>query len=524
MASQGYISTKQSDSSYNEIKGMKFSSSQNADIKAPWFVLYVKQLVSAQFGENMVDNGGLQIYTTLDYDIEKKAEQIVKDELTGLKNYHVANGAAVVRDAKTGEVLAMVGKKDYSDIASDGNFNDAMANRQPGSSLKPIMYATAFEKGYTPATEVMDVKTDFPTLDPTAPTYTPVNYDGKYHGPIQIRFALGNSLNIPAVKMLARVGIKDVMQNAYNMGIANWQPTDDNMKSVGLSLVLGGRETTLVDETTAYGVFATGGIRHDAVFMKKVTDSHGNTIFEYHPNDGNRVMPQDVTYLISHILLDNNARSMEFGPNSWLVIPGKSVSVKTGTTDQKRDNWTIGYTPSYVVGVWVGNNDNSVMNQAISSGITGASPIWNKIMTAVLKGKSDQEPQKPDDVNALTVDSMFGGQPYGGQPTRSEYFIKGTEPTSTSPVYKTKDGKTYYIVKEDDPVSTDGKNRWQEGIDAWIKENHSAADTQWYPPSELTSSSNNNNTPDTPTPNVTATPTPSPTPGPTATPTPSPTP
>ncbi|MDE2590371.1 MAG: hypothetical protein KGL95_12000, partial [Patescibacteria group bacterium] len=348
-------------------------------------------------------------------------------------------------------------------------------------------YATAFEKGYTPATTVMDVKTDFPTGDPTTPTYTPVNYSGKFLGPIQLRFALGNSLNIPAVKMLARVGIKDVMQNAYNMGITNWEPTADNLKTVGLSLVLGGRETNLVQETTAYGVFANAGIRQDPVFILKVTDSHGNVLYQWHPVQGPRVLPADITFLISHILLDNNARTMDFGPNSWLVVPGKTVSVKTGTTDEKRDNWTIGYTPSYVVGVWVGNNDNTPMNQAISSGETGASPIWNKIMVAALKGKPDEPPQKPDDVNAVSIDAQFGGLPVDGQPTRTEYFIKGTEPTGPSPWYVKKDDKTYYVVHEDDPVSTDGQNRWQQGIDDWIKTAHSAADWQWYPPSDLLS-------------------------------------
>jgi len=486
MVSNKYITQKQDDAAYAEIKNTEFSQ-ENLSIKAPHFVMYIKQLLVDQlhFTDAQVENGGLQVTTTLDYPIEQKAEQIVKDEIDKLKGYKVSNGAAVVTNPKTGEVLAMVGSKDYFDKTIDGNYNDALAERQPGSSLKPIMYATAFQKGYTPSTTIMDVATEFPTGDPTHPTYTPVNYDGKDHGPQQIRFALGNSLNVPAVKMLARVGIKDVMQNAYNMGITTWNPTPDNMKNVGLSLVLGGRETTLLQETTAYGVFATGGVRQDPVYILKVTDSKGNVLYQWHQVQGPKVMQPEVTFLISHILLDNNARVMDFGPNSWLVVPGKTVSVKTGTTDEKRDNWTIGYTPSYVVGVWVGNNDNTPMNQAISSGITGASPIWNKIMSFVLKGKPDEAPQKPDNVIAMPIDAQFGGLPMDGQPTRTEYFIKGTEPTSPSPWYVKKDDKTYYVVRESDPVSTDGQNRWQAGIDAWIKKNHSAADWQWYPPSEL---------------------------------------
>ena len=500
MVNNGYISQKQADSSYKEVTQMTFND-KDATIKAPWFVMYVKQLLASQFGDQLVENGGLQVTTTLDYPIEKQAEEIVKNEIENdLKGYHVGNGAAIVADPKTGEILSMVGNKDYFDTASDGNYNDAVAKRQPGSSLKPIMYATAFEKGYTPASVLMDVKTDFPTGNTDIPTYTPVNYDGKDHGPQQIRFALANSLNIPAVKMLARVGLKDVMQNAYNMGIQNWQPTSSNMANVGLSLVLGGRETTLLNEVTAYSVFADKGLRHDPVFILKVTDSSGNIVFQNHPSAGTQVMPPEITFLISHILLDNNARAMDFGLNSWLYLPSHpSVSVKTGTTDDKKDNWTMGYTPSYAVGVWVGNNDNTPMNQAISSGITGASPIWNKIMAFILKGKPDEVPQKPDNVVALQVDSLFGGLPFNNQPTRSEYFIKGTEPTAVSPYYKKKDEKVYYVLREDDPVSTDGQNRWQQGIDKWIHTAHSAADYQWYPPDDLLKSLNINATP-TPTP------------------------
>lgn len=522
MVANSYITQDQSVSAFNEIKGYQFSD-KNTSIKAPHFVMYVKELLAQQFGENMVTSGGLQVTTTLDYDIQQKAEQIVKDEVNNLKIYKVSNGAAIVADPKTGELLAMVGSKDYFDQSNDGNFNVSISNtRQPGSSLKPIMYAVAFNKGYTPATMIMDVKTDFPTNDPTAPTYTPVNYDGKYHGPVQLRFALGNSLNIPAVKMLARVGIKDVLQQGYEMGIDHWNPTADTLSHVGLSLVLGGRETSLMNEITAYSVFANKGVRQDPVTILKVTDSQGNVLYEHKQTEGKKVLSPDVAFLISHILLDNNARSMEFGPNSWLVIPGKTVSVKTGTTDEKRDNWTIGYTPSYVVGVWVGNNDNSPMNPAIASGITGASPIWNKIMSYVLKGKPDEQPQKPDDVIAMQIDSFVGGLPHGGMPTRTEYFIKGTEPTAESPVYKSKDGQNYYVFHEDDPVSTDGVNRWQKGIDDWLNTEHKD-DKMYHPPDDVTNPKNDNSsqTP-TPTPDNNSTPTPTPTQSPTPTPTPTP--
>lgn len=484
MREEKYITSDQEKKALQEIKKFKFTHQDAVSMKAPHFVIYVKQVLASQFGEAAVENGGLQVTTTLDYEIQKKAEEIVKTEIEKLKGFRVGNGAAIVMDPKTGEILALVGSKDYFDTDADGNFNVALAKRQPGSSLKPIMYATAFEKGYTPSTMIMDVKTDFPSNDPEHPIYTPVNYDGKFRGPVQLRFALGNSLNIPAVKMLARVGIKDVMQKGYEMGLDNWEPTQKNMENVGLSLVLGGREVTLLDEVTAYGVFANQGVRQDPITILKVKDNNGKKLFEYKKKKGQRVLSEEIAFLISHILLDNNARSDVFGASSYLNIPGKTVSAKTGTTDEKRDNWTIGYTPSYVVGVWVGNNDNSPMNPAIASGVTGASPIWNKLMSQVIKNKKDESPRKPDNIIAVEVDSLTGGMPYDNRPTRSEFFVKGTEPTSPSSVYKSKDGKTYIVFRESDPVSTDGTNRWQAGIDAWVEEKHKD-DPAYHPPGEV---------------------------------------
>ena len=532
MVSQGYITQKQSDSALDEIKNTKFA--ENAvGIKAPHFVMYVKQQLVKQFGDALVENGGLRVKTTLDYKIEEQAEKIVKDEIAKDKDLKVGNGAAVVTNPKTGDILAMVGSEDYFNTKNDGNFNAATSFRQPGSSLKPITYATAFTRGYTPATLLMDVQTNFKAQE-AEKDYIPVNYDGKYRGPVQVRFALANSLNIPAVKMLAMVGIKNVMQNAFNMGIENWEPTDANLKDVGYSLVLGGRDVRLIDEAEAYGVFANGGTKMPLNSILEVSDSKGNVIYKYNQPSPQRIFSQEVSFLISHILLDNAARTMEFGPYSQLVVAGHpNVSVKTGTTNDIRDNWTVGYTPSYVVGVWVGNNDNSPMSK-VASGITGAAPIWNKIISAVLKGKPDEPPQKPDDVIAVTIDAYGGGLPVPGKPTRSEYFIKGTEPTSPSPIYAKiriskhqggklanqaeidhgdYDVKDYIVFKESDPISTDGKNRWQDAINAWIKQNFAADHPEYYPPTETSDyqygSSSSSDTP-TPAPSPTLTPTPTP--------------
>lgn len=526
MVRDGYITQKQSLAAYDEIKNTKFAQTDTG-IKAPHFVMYVKQALVKQFGEQVVESGGLRVKTTLDYNIEKEAEKIVKEEVAKAKNLKVGNGAAIVTNPKTGEILSMVGSEDYFDTKNDGNFNAATSYRQPGSSLKPVTYAVAFTRGYTPSTLLMDTQTNFKAND-SEKDYIPVNYDGKYRGPIQVRFALANSINVPAVKMLAMVGIKNVMQKAYDMGIDNWKPTDENLKNVGYSLVLGGRDVRLLDEVEAYGVFANGGLRQPLVSILEVDDSKGNVLYKYNAPSPQRVLSQEVSFLISHILLDNNARSMEFGSYSQLVVAGHpSVSAKTGTTNDIRDNWTVGYTPSFVVGVWVGNNDNSPMSK-VASGITGAAPIWNKIMSFVLKGKTDESPQKPDDVIAMQIDAYGGGLPVSGQPTRSEYFIQGTQPTGPGAIYqKIKlskrqsgklansseisagdyDTKDYIVFKENDPISTDGKNRWQEGIDAWIRRTYAADRPEYYPPTE-TSDFQEPSPNSSPTPTSTTTPTP----------------
>lgn len=481
MVADKYITKEESEKALKKISTHKFASPKES-IKAAHFVMHVKDILTEQFGEQMTNVGGLQVTTTLDYDLQKDAEKVVKDEIESLEKYRVGNGAALISNPQNGEVLAMVGSKDYFDTENDGNFNAVFANRQPGSSMKPIIYAQAFKEGYTPSTMLMDVRTVFPGGG--SADYVPVNYSGKFTGPVQLRFALGNSLNIPAVKALALSGVKDSMQLAYDMGIENWEPTIENINNVGLSLVLGGRETTLYDEVTAYGTFANKGEKKDLVTILKVTDNKGKVLFEHEDRDGKEVLSEEIAFLISHILLDNVARTAEFGAGSALNIPGRTVAVKTGTTDEKRDNWTIGYTPSRVVGVWVGNNDNTPMNPAIASGTTGASTIWNKLMKLTLKDTKSEEFSKPENVVAIQVDPLAGGLPRDGQPTRTEYFVKGTEPTTVSSIYQSKDGKDYWVFKEQDPVSSDGVNRWQQGIDAWIEQYHKGEE-RYNPPGEV---------------------------------------
>lgn len=491
MREDGYISKQQEEKTFEEVKKLQFKERRTESIKAPHFVMYVRQQLVDMFGENLVENGNLAVKTTLDGELQTEAEDIVKTEFEKFKNYKVNNAAVIVEDVKTGGILVMVGSKDYFDLDNDGNFNASTSLRQPGSSLKPITYAVALEKGYTASTLLMDVGTEFPVEG--QPSYKPVNYDGKYRGPVQMRFALGNSLNLPAVKMLARVGIQPVMQKGYEMGIANWEPTTKNLQNVGLSLVLGGREASLAQITSAYSVFAREGKKKEQFAILEVKDRNGKTLYKHKDEGEEQVLSPEVSFIISHILLDNNARADVFGTRSYLVVPGKTVAVKTGTTDQKRDNWTVGYTPSYAVGVWVGNNDNTPLDPRIASGVTGASPIWNKVMQAALKGKKNEEFKVPSNVVAIEIDTLGGGLPVDGQGRRTEYFVKGTEPTTKAPIYKTlkmskhdggklasddevskNDYDTMDVInfEESDPVSTDGKNRWQEAIDAWVAEHY----------------------------------------------------
>ncbi len=535
MQEDNYITKKQELDTLKKLPKVEFVKETHS-IKAPHFSFYVKDLLVKQFGNDVVEQKGLQVTTTLDYKLQAKAEEIVKEEVENAQSLNVGNGASVVLDSKNGEILAMVGSRDFFEEQSEdtknkdkplkgGQFNViTQALRQPGSSIKPIAYATALEKGYTASTLIMDTSTTFPG-GADLKDYAPKNYDGKFHGPLQLRFALGSSINIPAVKLLALVGIKSMLNTAYDMGISTLAPTNDNINRFGLSLTLGGGEVKPLELATAYTAFANQGYKSDPIAILKVTDSKGKVLFEKKDVSKKQVLSPEVAFIISHMLLDNNARLITFGVNSYLNVSGRTIAVKTGTTDDKRDNWTIGWTPSVLVAAWVGNNDNTPMGN-VASGVTGAAPIWRRIILEALKGKPSEDFAKPDDVVAVTIDSLGGGLPVDGQATRSEYFIKGTEPQSPSSIYKTIkvskadnnkiasqseidknefDVKKFIVFHEDDPASTDGKNRWQEGIDAWIQENHKD-DSLYHPPTETSTRVVS----DTPTPTITPTLSPTP--------------
>jgi len=503
MREDGYIDREKEKKALTDLDKVRFTTPKLA-ISAPHFVFYVKDFVEKEYGERIIDQG-IKVKTTLDLEIQKTTEKIVSEEIENLKELNASNGAVVVLDSKTGEILAMVGSYEFND-EKFGKFNAALGLRQPGSAVKPITYATALEKGYTASTILMDVKTEFSTGQSIDKPYTPVNYDNKYRGPMQLRFALGNSENIPAVKLLAMVGVRDFLQKASDMGLIQFSPTQENLNRFGLSVTLGGGETTLLHLTSAFSVFAGKGAKKEISTIKEITDFKGKKIYKQVKVREKQIISNEVAFIISHILSDNNARNEVFGANSYLNIPGKTVAVKTGTTDDKRDNWAVGYTNSLTVGVWVGNNDNSPMNPKIASGATGASPIFYRLMRELLKSNKDGIMEKPDKVKALTIDAYLGGLPKDGYPTRSEYFIEGTEPKDISPYYKklkiskasgklandveVKNGnyeeKEFIVITESDPVSSDGKNRWQEGINAWVKDQ---GDPKYHPPTETSDAS-----------------------------------
>jgi penicillin-binding protein 1C len=431
MVEDEYISSEKADEEMK--KELNFAEPEK--LKAPHFALWVKDQLAQEYGDVVVEQGGLRVTTTLDLNLQEFAEDVVATEAAKLKDYNVGNGAALVTRPSSGEILAMVGSKDYFAKDEDGKVNIVFSERQPGSSIKPLNYALALKDGkITAATPLADVPTCFGVIGQK--NYCPRNYDFNFHGAVQARFALGNSYNIPAVRVLALNGVENFFNFARDLGITTWTSPDN----YGLSLTLGGGEVKMYDMATAFGVFANQGIKQPLISILKVEDWKGDILEEVDIDniDGDRVLGQDVSFLISHILHDNNARSAAFGTGSFLnVREHPEVSVKTGTTNDLRDNWTIGYTKHILVAAWVGNNDNSPMSRAVS-GVSGASPIWNKIMREVISraeaGDYNNEdeghawPTQPESVIGAnvcaTTGKRFDNPDDPGCPTRFEYFLK----------------------------------------------------------------------------------------------------
>lgn len=465
-----------------------FKPQENLGIKAPHFVMYIREQLEEVYGDKMLLEGGLKVITTLDYGLQEKAEVLAKKYAAdNEKNFNAENLALTAIDPKTGQILVMLGSRDYFDKNIDGNFNVALAKRQPGSSFKPIVYSAAFNKGYTPDTAVFDLPTEFDThCNPDGTPivksdeekcYMPVNFDGVYRGPISFKNALAQSRNIPAIKVLYLAGLQDSLRLAKDMGIGSLT----NTGQYGLTLVLGGGEVSLLDMTGAYSAFATNGIRNPYQGILRVEDKNGFTVESYEPNPI-QVLPEQTALMINDILSDDVARIPEFGAHSALYVEGRPVASKTGTTNDYRDAWILGYTPNLVVGAWAGNNDNTPMEKKIAGFIVA--PFWKAFMTDALKQYPIENFKKPEPIEKENLKPALAGFWQGGE----AYFVNkptGEKATEFTPpemreerVVKQIHSILYWVDKNNPtgpkPISPNDDPQfqlWEYPIRKWVAEN-----------------------------------------------------
>ncbi|MGE5042271.1 MAG: penicillin-binding transpeptidase domain-containing protein, partial [Candidatus Levyibacteriota bacterium] len=399
------------------------------DIKAPHFVHYVLDEADRL---GIKSGQGVNIYTTLDYPIFELSTDVAKLWVDRLRDEHdLSNAAVVLLDNKSGAILSMMGGIDYFDASRSGQVNMATALRQPGSALKPVTYATAFARGYTPATLIYDVKKVYKTKKGEG--FTPNNYDGMFHGLVLAREALASSLNLPAVEMLSRVGIPAFLKTARAMGVSTLK--EENRYD--LALTLGGGEVKLLELTNVFASFARGGAYKPPYAIEKITADSGQVLYLHHDEAAKDALGKNskqIAYLITDILSDPSARIPGFGAKNPLLL-SHPAAVKTGTTTDWHDNWTVGYTPSYTVGVWAGNNDNQAMREI--TGVTGAAPIWNQFFEEFLKGKPIEQFSQPAGITSATICAVSGQLPDALCPDKKiETFIAGTEPKQTAQIYK----------------------------------------------------------------------------------------
>lgn len=454
MVSAGYITQQESDIAFEEELAFE---SQTERIIAPHFVNYVIASLEEKYGQLLVSQGGLDVFTSLDLELQTELEQIVKNEVSTFSRNNVSNGAALITDPKTGEVLAMVGSVDYWDTEHDGKVNITISPRQPGSSIKPLTYSLALENGYTASTIINDTPVSYKI--PGQPDYSPVNYDGSFHGRVTLKQALANSYNIPAVKVLDKFGVQSLVEHGKNMGITTW----NDSSRFGLSLTLGAGEVKMTDMAVVYGTFANQGVRRDLNPVLKVYDSYGNLIEENDCVDfledttsiltrrewfetnaiastntggrivntckGERVLSDFTAYMITNILTDNRARTPAFGANSELNVTAKQFAVKTGTTNDLKDNWAIGYNDDYVIVTWIGNNYNERMNGVVS-GYHGASSIWRDTVDYLIN--SDQtiaeKISRPANLVEVEICPITNTLACSGCPNITQIYKRGTEP------------------------------------------------------------------------------------------------
>lgn len=489
MRELGFIADKDYEKARNET--VAFLPQTKGSIRAPHFVFFVKDYLEQKYGTDMVENGGLKVLSTLDYDLQKKAEEIAKEgALQNEKNWGGKNAGLVALDPKTGQILTMVGSRDYFEKDIDGNYNVTTARRQPGSSFKPFIYATAFNRGFTQDTVLFDLPTEFQTTCNASGValpgrsqrdcYMPQNYDGQHRGPMKLRDALGQSINIPAVKLFYLVGLKNALRLSESMGIS----TLTDSSRYGLTLVIGGGEVTLLDMTSAFGVFANDGVRNPYTGILKVEDANGNVLEEFASN-AKEVLPKNTALTISDILSDNLTRTPTFGAASPLLVPGRDVAVKTGTTNNNKDAWTIGYTPSLVVGVWVGNNDNQPMKKG---GAAMAGPIWNKFISEALKTLPNERFGEPNlEIDPAKLKPVLRGYWQGNESFIIDK-ISGKLATENTPP-ETREEKIitnvhsilYWVDKNnifgppsENPASDPQFNHWEIPVQNWWAQNRAS--------------------------------------------------
>lgn len=466
---------------------VKFIPQQVGGIRAPHFVMYLKEQLAETYGEDTLNEGGLKVISTLDMGLQRKAEAVVKQyAASNEKSYNAKNASLVAIDPKTGQILAMVGSRDYFDIAHDGNYNIALAKRQPGSAFKPFVYAAAFEKGYTPDTKLFDVPTQFSTRcdvggnplpgSTASMCYMPENYDHVYRGPISLRNALAQSINVPAVKLLYLVGLDSAIDMAQRLGIT----TLVDKSRYGLTLVLGGGEVSLLEMTSAYGVFANDGKRDPYEGILKIENAQGQTVAEYAPHES-QVIDPEIARKMSDVLSDNVARAPAFGENSFLKVDDREVAVKTGTTNDYRDAWIIGYTPSLVVGMWAGNNDNTPMQKKVAGFIVA--PMWNAFFQAASSSVPNERFPSPQSISQTLKPSLrglwYGGEIYKVDKISGKLATEFTPPELIEERVIPNPHEILYWINKNDPTGPAPLNPytdsqfllWETPAQRWITAN-----------------------------------------------------
>ena len=478
---------------YAEAKSeeVTFREKSLSSIKAPHFVFFVEEYLANKYGEEFLTRGGIKIITSLDAELQAKGEDIVKRyALQNETKFNAKNAALVAIDEKTGGILTMVGSRDYFDEDIQGAFNAALGKRQPGSAFKPFVYATALNRGYTPETVVFDVSTEFSARctsdsktinengDPEKDCYRPVNYDGVFHGPVTFRSALAQSLNVPSVKVLYLAGIPESLETARDMGISTL--VDPNL--YGLTLVLGGGEVTLLDITSAYGTFGNDGVRVVPNPIIRIENSKGEVLLEGRPETKQTISPQ-IARTVSDMLSDETARSPSFGERSYLYFPGREVAVKTGTTNDYRDAWIVGYTPSVSIGAWAGNNDNTPMEKKVAGFIVA--PLWNAFVQEVLRATPAEAFVRPEAIDGydnlkpvlrgiwqgntvFRIDTRTGSPATVGTPKQFTeervatevhsilHWVSRTDPRGAIP---------------DNPTEDSQYENWEAGVQKWLSSN-----------------------------------------------------